>query len=412
MWSRTKSLLSLLEWAEIVEISPYLLSQTSEPANLLARSIGQCQTPFFQSGDKGSDMLGREEVAQALQDAEHLIAKILNTFPAPKQLSDTLQYPRPHNLKYGNMWDGLSGRLKSVRTNYGGILSTGVYLDTLVQANIAVTTSDPYNDTFDTAWQATVNVPVGTLESEVVVFFSSADRYDYPVEDMEIRPVSVSISGNVATIRGIMPQLITIDNYLKLVPTELNARDATIYATTIDVYRRTVDLSEAGTLIWENPVWLNCSQDAPCEVALSTSCFQATDARQGWLAPIPAVYDSDLAEYAALYPDCQIYAPSRVQVNYISGYPLVNGKMVRPLAQAVAYLATALLPNRTMGCTHADTRLFYYRETPKDDQNQFEILPEYFAYANKMFGVGGRGALRAASILMNEEYHIYRTAMA
>lgn len=419
MWSRTKSLLSLLEWSEIIEISPFLLAQIGEPAAQLSRSMGQCQYPFWQEGSQSADMLGREEVAQALQDAEWLVAKVLNTFPAPQERSDTLSYPRPHDLTYGQLWYGESGRLKSVRTEYGGVISVGVYTDTLIEADAAVTTNNPYGDDFDTTWEVQVAVEAGTTADEIAVFFSATDRFDLLIEDMEIRPVSVSITGNTATIRGHITQLVTIDHYLKLVPESLNATD-TIYATTVDVYRRTVDLGQAGTIVFDNPYWLPCYDAAngggACVVSLNSACFKATNTRQGWIAPVPAEWDSTAASYTFAYPQAQLFAPSRVLVNYICGYPRVNGRMYRPLAQAVAYLATALLPSRTCGCDRADQRLYFYREFPSDDDprnsGQLQVSPATIEAANSWFGVSGRGAIRAAAILMNPELKIFRSSHA
>lgn len=420
MWSRTKSLLTLLEWAEIIEISPFLLAQIGEPAAQLSRSVGQCQFPFWQDGSQSADMLGREEVAQALQDAEWLVAKVLNTFPAPMERSDTLQYPRPFDLTYGQLWYGPSGRLKSVRTEYGGIISVGAYADELIEADVAVTTNNPYSDEFDTTWEVQVTVAAGTTADEIAVFFSEPDRFDFSLEAMEICPVTVTISGNTATIRGHITQLVTINHYLKLVPESLNATEPSIYAETVDVYRRTVDLGQAGTIVFDNPYWLPCydadNGGGACVVSLNSACFKSTDARQGWVAPVPAAWDSTAESYSFEYPQAQLFAPSRVLVNYICGYPRTNGRMYRPLAQAVAYLATALLPSRTCGCDRADQRLYFYREFPSGDDpknsGQLQVSPATIEAANSWFGVSGRGAIRAAAILMNPELKIWRTAHA
>lgn len=411
MWTQTKSLLTLTEWASILGINPYIVAQVGAPPEAIARGLGQCQRVLYQDGGRNVEVLGREEIAQSLQDAERLISQRLNTFPAPTARRETLAYPRAGNLAYGQLWYGPSTRLKSVRTDFGRILAMGTLTETLVEADVAVVTSDPYTDGFDTFFTASVTVPDGTTAEEVTVYFSAGDiPPDLTRADCEIRPVSVSISGNTATLTGSLLLLINLTHYRKLVPQELDATDS-IYVTTIDVYRRTVDPSTSGTLYFENLWWDGCADSTPCTFELETGCFKATDPVQGWVAPFPAEWDAEEAAFSRLFPDT-VFAPDRVDVQYLCGYPRVNGRMQTPLAQAVAYLATALLPAREMGCDRADQRIFYYRGIPANNEGLPEVDQQALSLAAQWFGVTGRGAIRAAAILQQDTLHIYRTVHA
>lgn len=416
MWTKTKPLLSLLEWAEIIGINPWILAQVGEPSETitpyLEDNVASCARVFYQDASKTSGALAREEIAEALVQAQELVAKVAMTYPAPIELSETILYPRQAHLKYGNVWWGQSGRVKSLRVNYGNMISTGVYEETLIEADVTVVPDDPYADGFDTVWSATVNVPVGTTADEVMVYFASADYYDQSRENMRIYPVKVSISGNVATISGHMTQLVLIGNYLKLAPTKLDATDS-IYATEIDVYRRTVDLTASGTLLWESNTYadgIDCP-NPPCTTYITAGCFGMTDPVGGWVSPIPAQYDEALAQYTRITPT-EYFAPDRVNINYIAGYPLVNGRMASPWNRIVALLATALLPNRTCGCERADLRLFHYRQLPQDDDKNLQVSVDLINVTSGMFGVTGRGAIQAYQLLNNDNLRIYRSAHA
>lgn len=405
MWSKLKPLCTLYEWADVIGIHPYLVAQIGEPREQLSYSFGQCENPFYQQAHARSDALGRDDVAEALLNAQDLICKFTNTMPAPFAHSEDVIYPREANLRLGQLWMGSSGRMKPVKTRYANLIAVGVYEETLIEADAAIVATDPYSDGFNTLATVTVNVPAGTDESEVVCFFSSGD-IPAPLsrEDCEIRPVSVSISGNVATITFPLVLAVLIANFLKLVPVPLDATD-TIYATTVDVYRRTVDLTQAGTLIWETGI--PCDTP-PCTVSISTGCFRATNARQGYVTPVPAEYDDAEAEWVRLYPDTP-YAPDRVTVNYICGVPRIKHQLNPIWKDAVAKLATALLPNKSLGCAYADLRLSYYRNLPTRDDGSLEVTQSMLNAASAVFGTAGRGAVQAYAKLNDPALRIGRS---
>lgn len=418
MWTETTTLLTLSEWAREINIHPLILSQVGEPRAALGRDLEtdahRCQDIFYQFAWQTGDRLGREEVGIAIRSAEDLIAKVAGTYPAPKERSDIVMYPRAANLAFGQLWYGDSGRLKSIKAEMGNIQSTGLYTEDIIEANVAVTGSDPLTQGFNTRFSLSVTVDTGTTADEIAVFFNSVDRRHYPLEQMEIRPIEVNISGNTATITGDHWLLIKPENYWRFVPEELNATTAGIYATTVDVYRRTIDLDQSGSLIWELSTYTpGVCEDPPCSFEMYSGCFVPTNPRLGYVAPLPAEYDAATEEYSLLCP-CQTFAPDRVALNYISGASrLDNGLMAQPWRKITALLATALLPNRNCGCSRADLRLFHYRQPPFDDNGNIEVSQAMFESASAAFGVSGRGAVQAYELLMgHQELRIGRSVNA
>lgn len=412
MWTQAKPLLSLYEWSQVIGLNPYIVAQIGEPSNLLSRELGRCERPFFQQADQGFEALSREDVAQAIIEAERLISELALTYPAPQYDAQTVVYPREARLDYTQLWMGSTGRLKPVYYKYGNIISMGVYTETLIEADVAITPDDPYSDGFDTTFSATVTVPAGTTADELTFYFSAADIPDeFSRPEMDIRPLKVSISGNTATIRGKMVQVVLVENYLKQVPDILDATDTAIYAGTIDVYRRTIDLTQSGSIQWDN---LGFCPDPPCTYTAASACFYATDANQGIVTPIPGQFDADLQEYERVFPD-RWRAPDRVAMNVISGIPrLDNGQMANPWRKWVAMLATALMPqSKACGCDVADTILYYYRSLPLRDDGTLEVSQNLVDAAGSAWGCGYRGAVRVyAELISSQTARVYRGVTA
>lgn len=408
MWSKTKPLLSLWQYSQILGINPFIFAQIGTPSEDLGRIRGQCETVFYQSAAQYGEHLSRDDIAQALVRAQNLIAKWQLTYPAPKQiLAEQLQYPRPHNFSYEQLWRGASRRLKSVTTTWGNIFSTGVWTLTEIETDVAVTLSDPYGDGFDTYFSASVTVPTGTGVGELKAYFSVGDRYTLTFEEAEIQGFQVSISGTTATLSGSITLLVQPALYLKLVPDDLTVSDATNYVTTIDVYRQTVDLSQSGTLLWDNE---DCGDGNPCTASVTTACFKPTDTASGYLQVVPATWDADTSAFVRAYPYYN-RAPDRVQINYISGVALSDTGLMRDdWAQATAMLATAIFPqSKICGCTQADTILFFYRQLPVDKNGTLEISQEVMTEAAQVFGSNNRGACLAYIALQQNPYRVYRS---
>lgn len=404
MRANTRTLLSLYEWYQIIGYHPWYAAQIG--LNVPARSVGQCDDVMFQYGWQNADHLGREDIATAIQEAEELIARALGYYPAPQYtVNEKQQYPARYNQRqFGNMLTA-RGQYRAVQVNHGNIQSIGIESLTVGDAAQAVTYSDEDGDGIDDTFTITGTIPAGTDTSEIALFFVSTDYAGLDRSECEIRPLDVSISGTTVTITGSRVLMVLPAVQLALEPRKVDALLATDFATTADIYLRTTDTTQTGTLIWENlPAgvyfnWYGESCTPPCQVEITTACIGTRDQETGWVYPIPATYDTDTAQFNAICPP-QRRQPDRMTINYLSGAPRDSrGRMDARLAKAVAYLAAALLPSATCGCERADQKLHELRNIPMDKNGNLHTTPNVLDRTAELFGINYRGAVEAAKII-------------
>lgn len=414
-WSKDyKPLLSLIEWGEEIGIDPFVLAGISQPRELLFPHPGsQCQNPFQQFPEQAGERLTREDIADRLIQAEKLISDWLGVFPAPAYWQEEVPYPTPFVAGAPNWLDSINGEPKSIPLTYGYLQSVGQYVETVLEAAEAVTLSDPYGDGLNTRFSVTVTVPSGTQADQVLLYFVAADRPGLTQAQGRIQGYTVAITGTSAVISGHVALLVKPVNYMKRIPVELSAANTLIYASTVDIYLRTVDTAFGGELVWSlegSPY--NCVEP-PCEVGVSGACFTPVSLERGWVAPIPASWDDTTDEFVTAWPLCGYRAPTRVMVNYVSGIPrYADGRMVAPFRRAVALLATSLLTRRETNCALADFRISYYRTMPTQDDGTLEVPQAIIEATGKQFGVMGRGAVQAYTMLKDHPQRKFKTAYA
>lgn len=388
MPTRINPLLTLSEFRDQIYLHPLYLAQIG--SDVPKRSRGACQNVFFEYPYQSSDQIARQEVLQTIHQAEELFRSQIGFYPAPKFIvNEAQQYPQHYqNNLYGG-YGTPQGKYKSIQVNNGFVQNIGIELLTELDPSQAVVLSDPDGDGFNELFTTSVAVADGVSADEIACFFITADRLNQPLTEWEIRPVSVTISGGVATITGDTVLLVKPINVLGLDPQILSAdpvNDATNFVSAIAIYRRTVDTAETGSLIWEMPN--NWCDTPPCSAQIETACFGVRDKEAGWITPRPATYDADLAAFTTLCT-CQYRAPDRVTVNYLAGYPRQsNGLMNDTMARIISLLAITKLPNRTCGCARTDQIIKYYQSLPSDGEQK--------VYFNDMSPFGReRGALDA-----------------
>lgn len=383
-----ENLLSIKEFCEFIGLNPWYMSQIGQGVPL--RSRGQTEFSMFQYAYQNAEHLSREEIAQAIVDAEYMFAGVAKYWPAPKFIVAEQVSPNPYHTAelYSTMYRRKFFH-KTVETRYRKIQAIGTRTLTEAEADVAVTRADNDGDGITEVFTATATVPAGTLASEVKCFFSEGDRVDLDLLECEIRPVRVSVSGVTATITGAAYLLVPPDLEIVLDPDDLDATDATTYVTTIDVYTETVDLSQGGQLQWEIPDCIS----TPCTVDVNTPCFGGRNAEIGILSYIPATYTAATETWARDYPDYGWRDPDRIFVNYRAGYPRDSrtNEMDRTHRDIIARMAAALLPNKTCGDKRADQRLHVYQQPPRDDANA-ALLSDFVA--NNPFGMA-RGFVEA-----------------
>lgn len=351
--------LPLFEYGAVMGLNPWELAQVGQGFGDGLNP--QCAHVFYQYQWQ-KDFISREELALSIADAEAMIANELGYWPAPHYMVDeVIQYPRPHqSWRFGS---GVTprGDWKPVETRWHKVIGGGVFNRTSIGTKPVAFTDedgDGVTETFQVQTVTTVTDP-----DEIAIYFKSADRNSEPVDETwRIRPVHVTISGGTATITGHTSQLVLPDLTTVINPQNLSIAEAGNFAQEVEVYRVFRDTTATsstpyqGVAIWDEIP--DC--DADCTFSIKELCIAPRNNAQGRVAVNYGTPSS--------WPECR--EPDRLQVNYLSGVPLVNGRMDGEMARIVARLATALLPADKCGCERSNRILNYWRIRPSDGEGQ------------------------------------------
>lgn len=353
----TYTLLPLDTWAKILGISPWEFNQFKFPVSKSA----QCKDVQYQFPWQ-KDHLSREEIAEAIANAEKMIADKLLYWPAPKYFVDeVVQYPRPRQRDaYGGAGTP-RGQWKTVQLKWHQIVSAGVFnrtaIDTIPSADIVKRDFD--SDGVYESFQATItNAAIGTITdpNEIAIYFGDSDRVGEPLsENWRIRPVRVSISGTTATIIGHRTLLAKTNLEYAVDAAEIDSSADASYVTELECYRVFTDTTATeaqpyqGIAAWSTVP--GCT--ANCTYQVKDICLGEYDNEQGVVAPAFGL--------PCLWP-FQDREPDRLEVNYLAGLPLVNGQMQDEMAKAVTYLSTALLAGEKCGCERSNRILAHWKE--------------------------------------------------
>lgn len=393
MRSSYPTLLSLFEWGKIMGLSPWDLAQVGE--GFANPSTAQCEKVFFQYSWQ-EDFLSRDEVGESIEKAEDMIAQELGYYPAPKYfVGETHMYPRPaERYLYGAGTDKRY-QWKVMSLDFSQIQSPGLQLRTLIAAGVAVTRVDRDGDGILETFTIGPIATTVTDPSQIGIYFTLVDRLQAPIDDTwQIRPITVSISGGNVTITGHSSCLVLPAFEETMSPISLNVGNAAIYATSVDLYQLTQDLTTTaanpaqGVAIW-TPIAGDCD-NPPCNQPTEPICVMASDAANGTVA----------VDYLLDGINCPWWnrEPDKVTFNYLAGVPLVNGRMRNDMAKIVAHLATAILPIGKCGCDRAQRIIDYWRRFPNDTDVQRPMTQQEIN--ENRFGAQ-RGAAYAWKRVMN-----------
>lgn len=345
----TETLLPLDEFARILGIDPWSFNQMNFPVS----KGGQCADVLFQHPWQ-QDRLSREEVAQAIADAEQMLADELHYWPAPKYLvGEEVKVPHQKTLH-----DEGYRTPKPVQLKWHHIVAPGVFkrtsIGTITGTDLATTDAD--NDGFKDTFTATIdNAAIADITdpNEIALYFVEADRLGETLnETWRIRPVSISISGQIATIRGHITLLVKPNLQSGVQAKTLKADLAGNYVTSLECHRVFTDSTytqaepHQGLAIWKQVS--GCRTD-DCSSSTKPLCLGEDKPEQGVM-------------YASFAQPCPARRPDRLEVNYLAGLPLENGQMQPEMARCVAYLAVALLANEKCGCERTNRILGYWKQ--------------------------------------------------
>lgn len=327
----------------------------------------ECNDLVYQHPWQDADARSRSDIVQAIETAEARLREWLGYPIAPQYISATLSAPNYYATgitRYG--YAGPDGQWLTVQLDDGFVQAIGTESLTLI-GNANVTASDDDGDGVKESWVATIATTV-TDATQIAAYFVAADRLDSADvgPDWRIRPVTVSISGGTATIRGKRWLLVKPIKFEGLAVTA-NILDATSdanYASSIAIYQRTTGNAGEATLIYDTDPYpgfccatgASDSSSDPAAIATGTARMAINDSRRGIIHYGGAAYDATTGVwYSTACGGC--VPPQRLQVNYLAGVPLVNGQVDPTWATIVARLAAAELARPICACESANREL-------------------------------------------------------
>lgn len=386
------NLLPLDTFRSILKYPPFQFWGMDNADVKLGTPCNQVVTEYaFQANNTG----GRSDIRDALGVAEEKLRGFLQYPVAPVYTTETQSYAKylDQRLQRQSPVDP-SGGWVSVELPDGYVQALGIESRTLIDTPNVI-----YSDEFATGVDDTFTVTLATTETDptkIAVYFQASDRIDsQPVsEEWRIQPVQVSIAAGTVTIIGrswlmVQPILYQSVKHQSI----LDPADGSIFVDKVEVYVRTTDPdgqtvdNAQGTFIWNsnpNVGWwgLCCNSTDPAAQAYSVARVGIRNSLTGVVIPGQAVYNSTTQNWHMTLPPwfglCR--PPDKVTVRYLAGYPLSNNQMNSRLANAVAYLAMADLPERICACDVANRTLYRFQQP----LNQTGADQETFATTREM----------------------------
>lgn len=307
----------------------------------------------------------RDELARAINKALNMSARELGFWPVP-------EFHTQEQIDFGA---GYPYWRQPLRLRYGYLRGLGTRATSLIQAGATVTYSDSDGDGTDDT--ATISVTTSVDESEVAIFFRTADgAYAAADPRWEIDNLRKSTSGGVVTLTGhrglfvkpsVWAQPYEAPNY-----NVVNAADniAGNYVTTVDVYRVYVDSTVPVTLVYYD----DCTQ-------VDTNV--TTTAR---------IIDSELGFISINRPaNCVGYPYHKVLIDYYAGYPLRYGNPEPVLEEMVIRLANTYVPKEQ--CSWCDRVSNHW----SNDTENFDLTRSNVDWS-RMFGMQ-KGQVNAAQVV-------------
>lgn len=333
-----RTYLPLDRFARLVAYSPMLFHQVYV-ADLQPDS--SCSDPVLQYTwqPAGGGRPGREEIAQAIQQAESAIEDVLKFPPIPAWVVDD-------DARVYNSYSGYGCcYVLGVRASARHVLYGGVEAWSLIEGESPVTYSDVDGDGYKELATVVVNTSV-TDVNEIACYYPGTTH----APEWEIRPLRVSITSGVATI--------TFPRHLAVVPELLESLDArgvdgavdANFLEAVDVYRHYNDPSQMAQVEWSPSI---CDTSA-CMVGSQTACVSPVDKRLGLLQVHAASWDSATQLWTHTYPTWW-QPPTRTRLWYRAG--LTDSTRPRPmhditprLERAIAFLALSMLDRDWQAC--------------------------------------------------------------
>lgn len=354
--------------------------------------LSNCNAIVTQYAWQADDAVGRNDIAQALLEAEQVI-RVHAGFPIGKTYTEaTIAYPRPSTLGLRYSYPPSNWLPVSLPDHF--IRQAGVEAREIIDSAAPVVYSDRDSDNLQETFTVVVATDVSDPD-EIALYFSSDDRLDEePLsERWRIGPVKVTIDNGTATIIGkrwMLGRPIKFSgSNIQAIRNGFDISDSANFVTTATVCRRYTNTEGQTTedaqavLVWESrpfPQWaipvssgLVFSPHSldPAAQAYAIARVGIRDAVGGFVTVGEAVYNSAAGQWVSpSWGGCR--QPDRVIVRYEAGVrlPPMESQTNSPLyrtganwATIVAGLAAARMPRRIATCDVANRKLWEWQFT-------------------------------------------------
>lgn len=346
-----KTKLSLPRFAELLGISPIHFGQV-----YLENLDVHCQDIWTQKSWQNADHVSREELAEAILEAETNLESQLGYRLAPTWEVDEWQETiRPFRNEFANLSvTDIRGLRQTIKANWGYFISGGIQSKALLEADSAITYSDVNNDGYFETATVTLATTVQD-KNEICLFYPGKDGED----PWEIRPINVVISSGVATIT-FRRELVVIEDKLETMDREdlpVLGTDDALFLDEVDVYRRYNDPQVQASFLWE-PFSSSCgcgsSGCATCAYSVQAGCLIVRgDPRQSIVGYWPANWNSDTLDFDRAWWSLN-RQPDIIRLYYYSGWRDKTQKYVNRLdpkwERTVAFYAASMLDRSPCTC--------------------------------------------------------------
>lgn len=349
-----QTLLPIYQFAKVLGLNPLHIMGVWYD-NGSGRQVN-CGEAIMQYSWQAADGVSREELAQAIQEAEEQIATHLGYWPAPTWTSDErVEVDQPADAWYRSIRDVVYGINQfGVKASHGELISGGRKSKTLMTAGRPVAYTDNDGDGYKETAEVTVNAGTVTDTEEIAIYYPGLDADD----EAEIRPLSsVSITAGVATIRFRREQAVLSSLYERLDAGVIDGSADANFLSTVDVYRRYHDPNVQAQLVWSGSQ-CSCSglsSCGTCGLTIQNGCLTVQNRALGIVSTTPADWDSVANDFVSKPAAVCGRRPDYVRLWYRSGYKDMaikrpNVEMSPKWQRAIAKLAISKLDREICGC--------------------------------------------------------------
>ena len=369
----TVTKLPLDRWARLIGIHPSHFNGI-----FFGESPTVCAQPWMQHPYQAYDRVGREEVAIAIAQAEVDIERYLGCRLLPTwEVDEWHPTDRPFRPELINLNAlDVRGFAQTVQAKWGHFITGGIKSTPELRVSDApITYADNDGDTYRETATVTAPVAVGTDPCELHVYYPLSNPLVLSggADEWEIRPITVSIVGAVATITFRRDQCVLPEVWSDYFPpagdTHLRGVDGVspvapapevYFLEKVDVYRVYNDPQTQVSFLWE-PFGSSCgcndSGCALCAYSAQTGCLMVRgDPRLSIVSYRPGSWDADTQQFTSeTWVECR--QPDIARLYYYAGLrdkrkACSTIQMDGDWERTVAYYAAALLDRPICECNN------------------------------------------------------------